>query len=134
MRRSHHRAGTQLFAEDKKSGELRRPHHIDLSTGMYRGKQILVKKPKKEEAAETALEHHLGLTCDPVMGLVQVPCIERNAVAAGTAMNSAILAFLGEGSHLISFDKCVDTMMLTGSDMSEKYKETSLGGLATTHC
>ena len=87
-----------------------------------------------EEAAETALEHHLGLTCDPVMGLVQVPCIERNAVAAGTAMNSAILAFLGEGSHLISFDKCVDTMMLTGSDMSEKYKETSLGGLATTHC
>ena len=54
MRRSHHRAGTQLFAEDKKSGELRRPHHIDLSTGMYRGKQILVKKQKKEDAAETA--------------------------------------------------------------------------------
>ena len=53
MRRSHHRAGTQLFVEDKKSGELRRPHHIDLSTGMYRGKQILVKKPKKEEVAET---------------------------------------------------------------------------------
>ena len=53
MRRSHHRAGTQLFAEDKKSGELRRPHHIDLSTGMYRGKQILVKKSKKEEVAET---------------------------------------------------------------------------------
>ena len=52
MRRSHHRAGTQLFAEDKKSGELRRPHHIDLSTGMYRGKQILVKKPKKEEVAD----------------------------------------------------------------------------------
>ena len=54
MRRSHHRAGTQLFVEDKKSGELRRPHHIDLSTGMYRGKQILVKKPKKEETAETS--------------------------------------------------------------------------------
>ena len=54
MRRSHHRAGTQSFAEDKKSGELRRPHHIDLSTGMYRGKQILVKKVKKEEVAETA--------------------------------------------------------------------------------
>ena len=54
MRRSHHRAGTQLFAEDKKSGELRRPHHIDLSTGMYRGKQILVKKTKKEEAVESA--------------------------------------------------------------------------------
>ena len=53
MRRSHHRAGTQMFAEDKKSGELRRPHHIDLSTGMYRGKQILVKKPKKEEVTET---------------------------------------------------------------------------------
>ena len=55
MRRSHHRAGTQLFAEDKKSGELRRPHHIDLSTGMYRGKQILVKKPKKEDVAETGV-------------------------------------------------------------------------------
>jgi len=54
MRRSHHRAGTQTFAEDKKSGELRRPHHIDLSTGMYRGKQILVKKPKKDDVAETA--------------------------------------------------------------------------------
>ncbi len=54
MRRSHHRAGTQLFAEDKKSGELRRPHHIDISTGMYRGKQILVKKSKKEKVAETA--------------------------------------------------------------------------------
>ena len=54
MRRSHHRAGTQLFTEDKKSGELRRPHHIDLSTGMYRGKQIIVKKPKKEATAETA--------------------------------------------------------------------------------
>ena len=54
MRRSHHRAGTKLFAEDKKSGELRRPHHIDLSTGMYRGKQILVKKPKKEDTSETA--------------------------------------------------------------------------------
>ena len=54
MRRSHHRAGSKLFAEDKKSGELRRPHHIDLSTGMYRGKQILIKKPKKEEATETA--------------------------------------------------------------------------------
>lgn len=87
-----------------------------------------------EQAAETALEHHLGLTCDPVMGLVQVPCIERNAVAAGTAINTAILALLGEGAHLISFDRCVDTMMLTGCDMSVKYKETSLGGLATTHC
>ncbi|MBT3784349.1 serine dehydratase, partial [bacterium] len=87
-----------------------------------------------EEAAEAGLEHHLGLTCDPVMGLVQVPCIERNAVAAGTAINTANLALLGEGSHLISFDCCVDTMMLTGTEMSEKYKETSLGGLATTHC
>ena len=87
-----------------------------------------------EEAAEAALEHHLGLTCDPIMGLVQVPCIERNAIASGTAINSANLALLGEGRHLISFDQCVDTMMVTGCDMPEEYKETSLGGLATTHC
>lgn len=87
-----------------------------------------------ESAAEAALEHHLGLTCDPVMGLVQVPCIERNAIAAGTAINSANLALLSDGVHLISFDACVDTMRETGSDMSEKYKETSLGGLATTLC
>ena len=60
MRRSHHRAGTQMFAEDKKSGELRRPHHIDLSTGMYRGKQILVKKPKKEEVTETTAPANAG--------------------------------------------------------------------------
>ena len=87
-----------------------------------------------EGAAEAALEHHLGLTCDPIMGLVQVPCIERNAIAAGTAINSANLALLGEGRHLISFDQCVDTMMATGCDMPNEYKETSLGGLATTHC
>lgn len=87
-----------------------------------------------EEAAEAALEHHLGLTCDPVMGLVQVPCIERNAIASGTAINSSNLALLGRGEHLISFDECVDTMMATGCDMPEEYKETSLGGLATTHC
>ncbi len=87
-----------------------------------------------ESAAEAALEHHLGLTCDPVMGLVQVPCIERNAIAAGTAINSANLALLGDGDHLISFDRCVDTLRETGTDMSDKYKETSLGGLATTHC
>lgn len=87
-----------------------------------------------EEAAEAALEHHLGLTCDPVMGLVQVPCIERNAIASGTAINSANLALLGRGKHLITFDECVDTMMATGCDMPEAYKETSLGGLATTHC
>ena len=89
---------------------------------------------KLREAAEAALEHHLGLTCDPIMGLVQVPCIERNAIASGTAINSANLALLGEGRHLISFDQCVDTMMVTGCDMPEEYKETSLGGLATTHC
>jgi L-serine dehydratase len=87
-----------------------------------------------EQAAEMGLEHHLGLTCDPIMGLVQVPCIERNAVAAGTAINTASLALLGSGNHLVSFDSCVDTMKATGDDMLEKYKETSLGGLATTHC
>jgi len=68
------------------------------------------------------------------MGLVQVPCIERNAIAAGTAINGANLALMGEGNHLISFDKCVDTMLETGREMNPKYKETALGGLATTHC
>ena len=86
------------------------------------------------QAAEMGLEHHLGLTCDPIMGLVQVPCIERNAVAAGTAINTASMALLGSGKHLVSFDDCVDTMKATGDDMLEKYKETALGGLATTHC
>lgn len=83
-----------------------------------------------ENAAEIALEHHLGLTCDPVAGLVQVPCIERNAIAASTAVAAARLALHGDGTHVVSLDTVIETMRQTGADMQTKYKETSLGGLA----
>ncbi len=83
-----------------------------------------------ENAAEIALEHHLGMTCDPVAGLVQVPCIERNALGAVKAVTAASLALKGTGEHFVPLDACVETMRQTGHDMSEKYKETSLGGLA----
>jgi L-serine dehydratase len=83
-----------------------------------------------ENAAEIGLEHNLGLTCDPIAGLVQVPCIERNALAAVKAINAARLALHGDGAHLVSLDQVVRTMRQTGLDMSHKYKETSLGGLA----
>ena len=83
-----------------------------------------------ENAAEIGIEHNLGLTCDPVGGLVQVPCIERNAVASVTAINAARLALHGDGSHFVSLDKAIATMRATGRDMLDKYKETSRGGLA----
>ena len=83
-----------------------------------------------ENAAEIALEHHLGMTCDPVRGLVQVPCIERNGLGAIKAVSAASLALRGDGVHLVSLDVCIETMRQTGRDMHEKYKETSLGGLA----
>ncbi|WP_454111577.1 L-serine ammonia-lyase, iron-sulfur-dependent, subunit alpha [Microbacterium aurum] len=83
-----------------------------------------------ENAAEIAMEHHLGLTCDPVGGLVQIPCIERNAIAASTAVTAARLALRGDGSHYVPLDAVVETMRQTGIDMSTKYKETSEGGLA----
>jgi L-serine dehydratase len=83
-----------------------------------------------ENAAEIALEHHLGMTCDPVRGLVQVPCIERNGLGAIKAVSAASLALRGDGTHLVPLDACIETMRQTGTDMSEKYKETSLGGLA----
>ncbi|WP_299403114.1 L-serine ammonia-lyase [uncultured Roseobacter sp.] len=83
-----------------------------------------------ENAAEIALEHHLGMTCDPVKGLVQVPCIERNGLGAIKAVSAASLALRGDGTHLVPLDACIETMRQTGVDMSEKYKETSLGGLA----
>ncbi len=85
-----------------------------------------------ENAAEIALEHHLGMTCDPIGGLVQIPCIERNAVGAVKAINACSLAMLGDGSHMVSLDQVIDTMRRTGADMQSKYKETSLGGLAIT--
>jgi len=83
-----------------------------------------------ENAAEIALEHHLGMTCDPVGGLVQVPCIERNAMGAVKAINAASLALAGDGQHIVFFDTVVETMRQTGLDMQTKYKETSQGGLA----
>ena len=86
-----------------------------------------------EYAAEMGLEHHLGLTCDPVAGLVQVPCIERNAFAAARAINHNNYAMLSDGRHMISFDKIVQTMAQTGHDLPSIYKETSEGGLAHFH-
>ena len=83
-----------------------------------------------ENAAEIALEHHLGMTCDPAGGLVQVPCIERNALGAVKAVSAASLALRGDGSHFMPLDNCIETMRQTGLDMNHKYKETSLGGIA----
>ncbi|MCU9847667.1 L-serine ammonia-lyase [Defluviimonas sp. WL0024] len=83
-----------------------------------------------ENAAEIALEHHLGMTCDPVKGLVQVPCIERNGLGAIKAVSAASLALRGDGKHFVPLDSAIETMRQTGHDMHEKYKETSLGGLA----
>jgi len=83
-----------------------------------------------ENAAEIAMEHNLGLTCDPIGGLVQIPCIERNAIAANKAVNAARMALRGDGVHHVSLDQVVETMRQTGADMSHKYKETAMGGLA----
>ena len=85
-----------------------------------------------ENAAEIGMEHNLGLTCDPIGGLVQIPCIERNAMGATKAINAAHLALCGDGRHYVSLDKVIETMRQTGADMHSKYKETSLGGLAVS--
>ena len=85
-----------------------------------------------ENAAEIGMEHNLGLTCDPVGGLVQVPCIERNAIAAVKAINAVQMALRGDGEHFISLDQVIRTMRDTGADMHDKYKETSRGGLAVS--
>ncbi len=93
--------------------------------------EVLGGSPRQvENAAEIAMEHNLGLTCDPIAGLVQVPCIERNAIAAVKAINACQLALRGDGSHYVSLDAVIRTMYATGRDMSDRYKETSLGGLA----
>jgi len=83
-----------------------------------------------ENAAEIGMEHHLGLTCDPVGGLVQIPCIERNAIASVKAINAARMALAGDGTHFVSLDQVIKTMRETGADMQTKYKETARGGLA----
>ncbi len=89
-----------------------------------------------ENAAEIAMEHHLGMTCDPIGGLVQIPCIERNAFGANKAIAAASLALSGDGTHYVSLDQVIETMRQTGADMQSKYKETSKGGLAVnvTEC
>jgi L-serine dehydratase len=83
-----------------------------------------------ENAAEIGMEHNLGLTCDPIAGLVQIPCIERNAMGAVKAINAAQLSMRGDGTHKVSLDQVIATMRQTGHDMSTIYKETSQGGLA----
>jgi len=93
--------------------------------------QVMGGTPEQvENAAEIGMEHHLGLTCDPVGGLVQIPCIERNAIASVKAINAARMALHGDGTHFVSLDKVIKTMRETGADMMTKYKETSRGGLA----
>lgn len=93
--------------------------------------EVLGGKPAQvEQAAEIAMEHNLGLTCDPVGGLVQIPCIERNAIASVKAINAARMALLADGQHYVSLDKVIKTMRETGRDMKLKYKETARGGLA----
>ncbi|MGW5113718.1 L-serine ammonia-lyase [Nocardia sp. NPDC004123] len=93
--------------------------------------EILGGTPEQvENAAEIAMEHSLGLTCDPIGGLVQIPCIERNAISAGKAINAARMAMRGDGTHRVSLDQVIETMRSTGADMSSRYKETSTGGLA----
>lgn len=93
--------------------------------------EILGGTPRQvENAAEIAMEHSLGLTCDPIAGLVQIPCIERNAISAGKAINAARMALRGDGIHRVTLDQVIDTMRATGADIHTKYKETSAGGLA----
>jgi len=93
--------------------------------------EVLGGTPRQvENAAEIAMEHNLGLTCDPVGGLVQIPCIERNAVASVKAITATRLALRGDGQHYVSLDKVIKTMRETGADMKIKYKETARGGLA----
>ena len=93
--------------------------------------EVLGGSPEQaENAAEIAMEHNLGLTCDPIGGLVQVPCIERNAMASIKAINAARMALRGDGTHFVSLDKVIKTMRDTGADMKDKYKETARGGLA----
>ena len=83
-----------------------------------------------ENAAEIGMEHNLGSTCDPVMGLVQIPCIERNTMGAIKAINASLLALQGDGTHRVSLDQVIETMRQTGHSMDHVFKETSLGGLA----
>ena len=103
---------------------------LSIPIGEYEGQHLALSIDKIEYAAEIAIEHHLGLTCDPICGLVQIPCIERNAVAAMRAINALNLANFLTHTRKISFDVVVKTMYETGRDLFSKYRETSEGGLA----
>ena len=103
---------------------------LDLHVGAGLAEVLGGTPEQVENAAEIGIEHNLGLTCDPVGGLVQVPCIERNAIASVKAINAARLAMQGDGSHRVTLDQAIRTMRQTGADMKAKYKETSRGGLA----
>ena len=109
--------------------EAKRRVEAELSTRLAQG-STYVTADQVERAAEIGLEHNLGLTCDPIKGLVQAPCIERNAVGAVKAIEAARLAMMGDGTHRVSLDEVIETMRRTGLDMNERYKETSQGGLA----
>ena len=130
------RGGDRRHHQDQRLDLRRRSRlpgrgRLGLRDGGGRACAVMGGTPEQvENAAEIALEHHLGMTCDPVGGLVQVPCIERNALGAVKAVTAASLAIKGDGKHFVPLDAAIETMRQTGLDMSEKYKETSQGGLA----
>ena len=103
---------------------------VMLEAGLPLVQSLGILAEQAENAAEIGMEHNLGLTCDPVGGLVQVPCIERNAMASVKAINASRIARRGDGQHFVSLDKVIKTMRETGADMKTKYKETARGGLA----
>ena len=110
---------------------LGRPVHVLNDADAAGLAEVIGGTPQQvENAAEIGIEHNLGLTCDPVGGLVQIPCIERNAIASVKAITAARIALRGNGTHFVSLDKVIKTMRETGKDMKVKYKETARGGLA----
>ena len=120
--------GTILVGDDPGSRSYVAGKHRDCAeVGIA---SIRIELPASASQAEIGIEHNLGLTCDPVGGLVQIPCIERNAIASNKAINAARIAARGDGSHRVSLDAAIKTMRETGADMKIKYKETSRGGLA----
>jgi L-serine dehydratase len=122
IRRTHPSAARRWAARAKWAWPAPWPRRADAALGGNNG-QI-------EHAAEIAMEHNLGMTCDPIGGLVQIPCIERNAMGAAKAVQAARLALNESGAHKVSLDQVIRTMYLTGLDMQSRYKETSLAGLA----
>ncbi len=125
---------------DEAGGELRARVYYSVGGGFVVNEEaagalteVLGGTPEQvENAAEIGIEHNLGLTCDPVGGLVQVPCIERNAMASVKAINAARMALSGDGKHFVSLDKAIKTMRETGRDMMDKYKETARGAWQST--